>query len=70
MSAAHLSGSLCASLDYLGIVFNAFMLIIAFSGEEGRRESCKCGKLCHIKEWTRGRREETSRRTYVRETDG
>lgn len=52
MSAAHLSGSLCASLDYLGIVFKALMLIFAFTGEEGRRESCKCGKLHHIKEWT------------------
>lgn len=47
MSVAHLSGSLCASLDYLGIVFNAFMLIFAFPGEEGGKESCKCVKLQH-----------------------
>lgn len=70
MSAAHLSGSLCASLDYLWIVFNAFMLIFAFTGEEGRRESCKCGKLHHIKDITAELREGMLRRTYVRETDG
>lgn len=72
MSAAHSSRSLCASLDYLGIVFNAFMLIFAFTGEEGRRESCKCGELHHIQEWTLTAelREETSGRTYVREPDG
>lgn len=68
-----MSGSLCPSLDYLGIVFNAFMLIIAFTGEEGRREDhANVGNYIILKNGhvlKAERREETLRRTYVRETD-